>query len=186
MATVGHVTAWAGRTKYQAVWFLLNRVYMWHVTDILTLAEFSKEEMVSSLGISWVPARGGSVPEHAVLAGRDLNGGPIYVGRARFSSDLLSAKVVPKRRTAFVSFAGKEHRVVNYEVKTATAFHCNTSLFSIREILGLCVGQETTLTGLFLSFRVSTGTYQDWFLKTGHCCTTPTPQSLLFYYLDLV
>jgi len=27
MATVGHVTAWAGRTKYQAAWFLLNRVY---------------------------------------------------------------------------------------------------------------------------------------------------------------
>jgi len=27
MATVRHVTAWAGRMKYQAAWFLLNRVY---------------------------------------------------------------------------------------------------------------------------------------------------------------
>jgi len=27
MATVRHVTAWAGRTKYQATWFLLNGVY---------------------------------------------------------------------------------------------------------------------------------------------------------------
>jgi len=27
MATVRHVAAWAGRTKYQAAWFLLNRVY---------------------------------------------------------------------------------------------------------------------------------------------------------------
>jgi hypothetical protein len=27
MATVRYVTAWAGRTKYQAAWFLLNRVY---------------------------------------------------------------------------------------------------------------------------------------------------------------
>jgi len=27
MATVRHVTAWAGCTKYQAAWFLLNRVY---------------------------------------------------------------------------------------------------------------------------------------------------------------
>jgi len=26
MATLRHVTAWAGRTKYQAAWFLLNRV----------------------------------------------------------------------------------------------------------------------------------------------------------------
>jgi len=28
MATVRHVTVWAGRTKYQAAWFLLNRVYL--------------------------------------------------------------------------------------------------------------------------------------------------------------
>jgi hypothetical protein len=28
METVRHVTAWAGRTKYQAAWFLLNRVYI--------------------------------------------------------------------------------------------------------------------------------------------------------------
>jgi len=28
MATVRHVTAWVGRTKYQAAWFLLNRVYI--------------------------------------------------------------------------------------------------------------------------------------------------------------
>jgi len=28
MTTVRHVTAWAGRTKYQAAWFLLNRVYI--------------------------------------------------------------------------------------------------------------------------------------------------------------
>jgi len=28
MATVPHVTDWAGRTKYQAAWILLNRVYI--------------------------------------------------------------------------------------------------------------------------------------------------------------
>jgi len=27
MATVHHVSAWAGWTKYRAAWFLLNRVY---------------------------------------------------------------------------------------------------------------------------------------------------------------
>jgi len=27
MATVRHVTSGAGRTKFQAAWFLLNRVY---------------------------------------------------------------------------------------------------------------------------------------------------------------
>jgi len=32
MATVRHVTAWAGCTKYQATWFLLNRRYILHET----------------------------------------------------------------------------------------------------------------------------------------------------------
>ena len=37
MATVCHVTAWAGRTKYQAVWFLLNRVYIHSDDAVLTI-----------------------------------------------------------------------------------------------------------------------------------------------------
>ena len=115
------------------------RVVSLHVTDILTFAEFSKEEMVSSLGIMWIPARGGNIPARAVLGGRDESGGPIYIGRARFSSDLLPAKVVPNYRTAYVSFAGKEYRIANYEVKAATAFHWNAALFRIRKVPGLCL-----------------------------------------------
>jgi len=36
MATVPHVNSWAGCTKYQAAWFLLNRVYKhhWRITYI--------------------------------------------------------------------------------------------------------------------------------------------------------
>lgn len=67
-------------------------------------------------GIHWVPSREGSIPAYAVLAGHDADGGPIYVGRARFRSDLLPAKVVPNHHTAYVSFAGSEHRVEKYEV----------------------------------------------------------------------
>jgi hypothetical protein len=104
----------------------------------------------------WVPARGGSVPARAVLGGRDKRGASIYVGRARFSSELLPAKVVPNHRTAYVSFAGREHRVANYEVKTVTAFPWNAALFLIRN--GLHVGQETILTGYFFVFP---STYKD-------------------------
>jgi len=115
--------------------------------------------MFSLLGIDWVPSREGSIPAYAVLAGHDADGGPIYVGRAHFKSDLLPAKVVPNHHTAYVSIDGSEHRVENYEVKTFTAFHWNTALFRIRKVLGLYVGQETILSGLFLSFRVSADTY---------------------------
>jgi hypothetical protein len=142
--------------------------------------------MVSSLGISWVSASGGSLPTNAVAGGRDKDGHTIYIGRAKFSSDLLPAKVVPNHRTAYVSFAGEEHRVANYEVKTATATHWNTALFRIWKVPGLYVGHETVLAGLFLSFRVRTGTYQNWFLKTGHYRTIPILQSQSFYYLDFV
>jgi hypothetical protein len=83
--------------------------------------------VVSSLGIRWVPQSNGNIPAYAVLAGHDRDGGPIYVGRANFKSDLVPAKVVPNHRTAYVSFAADEHRVANYEVKTATAFHWNTA-----------------------------------------------------------
>jgi len=37
MATVRHVTAWAGRTKYQAAWFLLNGVYIFCIHSTYTL-----------------------------------------------------------------------------------------------------------------------------------------------------
>ena len=142
--------------------------------------------MVSSLGISWVSSRDGSIPAYAVPASNDADGGPLYVGRANFRSDLLPAKVVPNHHTAYVSFAGSEHRVEKYEVKTVTAFYWNTALFRIRKVLGVYIGQETILTGLFLSFRVSKGTYQDRFLETGLYRTIPILQSLSFYYLDFV
>lgn len=44
----------------------------------------------------------------------------MYVGRAKHSSDLLPAKIVPNHRTAYVSFAGKEHAIANYEVLVTT------------------------------------------------------------------
>jgi hypothetical protein len=82
---------------------------------------------MSSVGVGWVPESNGGGPEAtAVRAGHDKDGGPIYVGRAKFKSDLLPAKIVPNLRTAYVSFSGEEHKVANYEVKIATAFHWNT------------------------------------------------------------
>jgi hypothetical protein len=99
---------------------------MCHVIDILTLAAFSKQDVVSSLGFEWKPVSDGSIPAYAVLAGHDTDGGPIYVGRALFRSDLLPAKVVRNHRAAYVSFGGIEHRVTSYEVKTTTAFHTET------------------------------------------------------------
>ncbi|KAF6210039.1 hypothetical protein GE061_015794 [Apolygus lucorum] len=64
----------------------------------------------------WVQTWGGNVPPGAVHAGRDLDGGPIFVGRAYHHGDLLPAKVCPTHRCAFVSYGGCEVTESTYEV----------------------------------------------------------------------
>jgi hypothetical protein len=83
--------------------------------------EFSNKQMESSPGVCWVGARDGSLPEGAILAGHDKDGGPLYIGRAFFESDILPAKVVPKHGVAYVSYSGQEHLVSHYEVEICTA-----------------------------------------------------------------
>jgi hypothetical protein len=117
--------------------------------------------VASLLGIQWLPAGAGRIHANAVQAGCDKDGGPLYVGRAYFRRNLLPAKIAPNHQTGYVSFEGAEHRVVDYEVKTCTAFHWNTTLFPNGKVTASYVGQEGILTGLFLSVRLSTGKCQD-------------------------
>ena len=111
---------------------------MLHVVDTCTRAD----KVVCSLGIRWEAGSAGWVPQHAVQAGLDKDGGLMFVGRAKHSSDLLPAKIVPNQRTAYVSFAGKEHAIANYEVKTA--------VLSIRKVAGSYLSQQTILIVLIL------------------------------------
>ncbi|KAK7868153.1 hypothetical protein R5R35_003028 [Gryllus longicercus] len=48
-------------------------------------------------------------PAKPVFAGTDLNGGPLYVGRAWHEGQLLPAKVAPAYDVAFVAWNGREH-----------------------------------------------------------------------------
>jgi len=63
-----------------------------------------------------VGASYGSLPEGAILAGHDKDGGLLYIGRAFYESDILPAKIVPKHGTAYVAHGGQEHLVSHYEV----------------------------------------------------------------------
>lgn len=64
----------------------------------------------------WIGGSFGSVPDGAVRAGRDKDGGALFVGRAYFETDILPAKIVPNHGAAYVSFDGQEHQVMHYEV----------------------------------------------------------------------
>lgn len=67
-------------------------------------------------GFAWVNGNYGSIPSGAVVAGRDVDGSTLYVGRAFHEGDLLPAKVVPSHAGAYVSYAGAEHKKTEYEV----------------------------------------------------------------------
>lgn len=56
------------------------------------------------------------IPINAVVAGRDLDGSVIFVGKAKHNRDKLPAKIIPQRKYAAVSYGGKEHQVKKYKV----------------------------------------------------------------------
>ncbi|XP_030761912.1 natterin-4-like, partial [Sitophilus oryzae] len=69
------------------------------------------------LAYYWVECTHNSpFPSSAVLGGSDVDGQPIYVGRAYHDGDWIPAKIVPGRRSAYLSYAGKEICVSKYQV----------------------------------------------------------------------
>jgi hypothetical protein len=69
------------------------------------------------------------LPEGAILAGQDKDGGPLYIGRAFYESDILPAKIVPKHGAAYVAYGGQEHLVSHYEVQICTALRSEAPQF---------------------------------------------------------
>ena len=57
-----------------------------------------------------------ALPNNAVLAGRDTDGSPIYVGRSTHGADLIPAKVIPSKQIAYISHGGSEISKHSFEV----------------------------------------------------------------------
>ena len=66
----------------------------------------------------WVNSSNGSVPSNAVVGGSDVNGEPLYVGRAIQSDNVLPGKVVCSHGVCYVGHAGHEHAHREYQVLT--------------------------------------------------------------------
>ncbi|XP_066259122.1 uncharacterized protein [Euwallacea similis] len=66
----------------------------------------------------WVDtkARHGHVPSTALLGGNDIDGSPIYVGRAFHEGDWIPAKVIPSKHIAYVPYGGNEVGVEKFQV----------------------------------------------------------------------
>lgn len=67
----------------------------------------------------WQDSAEGHVPyNNPVIGGNDVNGEPIYVGRANESGDTIPGKVVPSHRVCYVAYAGRECAHHHYQVLT--------------------------------------------------------------------
>lgn len=58
------------------------------------------------------------VPPMAIHGGHDSDGDEIFVGRAYHNGELLPAKVIPSKQSAYVAWGGQEIRVNDYEILT--------------------------------------------------------------------
>ncbi|XP_023032978.1 uncharacterized protein LOC26529673 [Drosophila willistoni] len=56
------------------------------------------------------------LPPNAFLAGRHSDGSDMYVGRAIHEGDILPAKLIPRKRKAFISYDRLEHEITHYDV----------------------------------------------------------------------
>ncbi|XP_011300355.1 natterin-3-like [Fopius arisanus] len=92
----------------------------------------------------WVNCHiGQPIPERAVAGGRDIDGSVIYVGRAYHCGDVIPAKVIPARNTAYVSHGGEEHAKSDFEVLCQPEFSWE---FASNGVIpdGAVVGGQTT------------------------------------------
>lgn len=65
-------------------------------------------------GYSFCPwSVGQPVPFKAIRGGHDVDGSPIYVGRAFHNGDSIPAKVIPNKNAAYIAWGGQEIMVRN-------------------------------------------------------------------------
>lgn len=67
------------------------------------------------MSAEWHYAHDGQVPYNAVEGGNDVNGEPIYVGRAHESGDVIPGKIVPSHGCCYVPYGGREISHDSYE-----------------------------------------------------------------------
>lgn len=79
-------------------------------------AKGSGYEILTGEGFQWKAAENGRVPQGAVQGGREANGTPLYVARAKVDGVDSIGKVNTTHNSCYLPYGGKEHSVKRYEV----------------------------------------------------------------------
>lgn len=73
--------------------------------------------LLSSIGFTWTASDcNQQLPATAVFGGKDSDGSEIFIGRAEHAGENITAKVIPAKKTAYVSYNGKEIPKESFEV----------------------------------------------------------------------
>ena len=64
----------------------------------------------------WVATSGSKIPDNALMAGEDPEGGPLYIGRAQHDGGLIPGKVQPKHGCCYIAHGGNEISNEEYQV----------------------------------------------------------------------
>ncbi|GLV35908.1 uncharacterized protein CBL_09874 [Carabus blaptoides fortunei] len=57
-----------------------------------------------------------AIPPNAVWCSKDTDNSDVYIGRASYDNAMFLAKIVPRRREAYIAYQGKEIPVASYKV----------------------------------------------------------------------
>ncbi|KPU74422.1 uncharacterized protein Dana_GF27463, isoform B [Drosophila ananassae] len=88
-----------------------------HTKGITALTTFIKGDV-------WIHSTSQSaLPLKAVRGGHDVDGSPLYVGRAYHEGGLLPLKVSPSKGMAWLANYGREHRKTHYDVLVGEGYH---------------------------------------------------------------
>ncbi|KAJ6220619.1 hypothetical protein RDWZM_006431 [Blomia tropicalis] len=121
--------------------------------------------------MGWKKEHGGHIPHHAVLAGYDKDGSPLYVGRAHHRGDVIPGKISPSHRVLYIPYGGKEHHVSHYEVlKNSAKYHWMRSRNGQREPGSLKGGKQSDGTKLYIGRTTMGGVTVIGKVHPGHGC----------------
>ena len=71
-----------------------------------------------SHGLSWSSARGGHVPDGAVIAGREADGQVLFICRAKYKGGVHPGKIRSEFKGCNIPWGGREQAISQYEVLT--------------------------------------------------------------------
>ncbi|XP_074595723.1 uncharacterized protein LOC141850881 [Brevipalpus obovatus] len=108
----------------------------------------------------WVEAKEGYVPvDQAVAGGVDIDGEPLYVGRAKHDGHIIPGKIRSSHGVCYVAYEGLEIPYRSYQVLTSTGFefewiHCKCGTPPMGVILG---GRTADGTPMYIGRTVHEG-----------------------------